>query len=264
MIKRIPRNKFKKVRGDTMKINKKKLISLLLLIVILVLTSVNSTYGKESSVKIYINNEIIYSDQEPVIVKSRVLVPIRVIAENMGATVSYEAKTKRVSIVKDEISMTLVIGESTIWYSDMEKSGPVMIDSPAKIKNGRTMIPLRAVAELFDMDVRWDGKERAVYIDNKYAPQDLININNAGNEVLETLKLKGTLDKGAYVSEVMSSEVEYEGIMERGFKVTLRKDNPYDSYLTELVGHYFIDRSGGLVLVYDVITDTYNNILLVN
>ena len=237
----------------------KKAICLSLIMLIILSTA---AIAKEEPIKIFVNKEIIPSDQAPIIKNSRVLVPLRVIAENLGAKVSYDSGEKRVNINKDEISMTLVIGDDTIWYSDMEKSGPVAIDAPAEIQNGRTMVPLRAVAELFDMNVKWDSKQRAVYIDNQTENQYTITLKNAGLKIMDALKQKGPLPEGTYVGETITEEIDFEGAKVKGYAVTLRKDNPNDSSLAELVGHYFIDDSGSLVLYYDVVTDTYKNILL--
>lgn len=228
---------------------------------IIIMLSV-AAIAKEEPVKIYINKGIIPSDQPPIIKNSRVLVPIRVIAEQLGADVSYDSGEKRVNINKDEISMTLVIGDDTIWYSDKGKSGPVAIDVPAMIKNGRTMVPLRAVAELFDMNVKWDGKKRAVYIDNNTENQYTITLKNAGLKIMDALKQKGSLPDGTYVADVIKEEIDFDGAKVQGYAVTLRKDNPNDKSLAELVGHYFIDESGSTILHYDVVTDTYKNIFL--
>lgn len=228
------------------------------LVMIIFLTA--SSFAKAEPIKIFINKGIVPSDQAPIIKNSKVLVPLRVIAENLGASVAYEAGEKRVNIKKGEISMTLVIGDDMIWYSDMDKAGPVDIDVPAEIKNGRTMVPLRAVAELFDLEVNWDGKKRAVYIDNKTENQDTITLENAGVRVMDALKQKGSLPDGAYVVEVKPDELDFDGAKVQGFAVTLRKDNPNDSTLSELVGHYFIDKTGTLVLHYDVVTDFYTDI----
>ncbi|WP_215492030.1 copper amine oxidase N-terminal domain-containing protein [Fenollaria sporofastidiosus] len=241
-----------------MKWMKKALCLGLALIIMLSVAAI----AKEEPVKIYINKGIIPSDQPPIIKNSRVLVPLRVIAEQLGADVSYEAKERRVNINKDEISMTLVIGDDTIWYSDKEKSGPVAIDVPAMIKNGRTMVPLRAVAELFDMNVKWDGKKRAVYIDNNTENQYTITLKNAGLKIMDALKQKGSLPDGTYVADVIREEIDFDGAKVQGYAVTLRKDNPNDKSLAELVGHYFIDESGSTILHYDVVTDTYKNIFL--
>lgn len=240
----------------------KKAICLSLATVIILSTAMSMAMAMEAPIKIYIDGGLVASDQAPIIKNSRVLVPLRVIAENLGAKVSYDSGEKRVNINKDEISMTLVIGDDTIWYSDKEKSGPVAIDVPAEIQNGRTMVPLRAVAELFDMNVKWDGKKRAVYIGDMTENQDTITLKNAGLKVMDALKQKGPLPEGTYVGETITEEIDFEGAKVQGYAVTLRKDNPNDSSLAELVGHYFIDESGSLVLYYDVVTDTYKNILL--
>ncbi len=229
------------------------------LVMIMLLTA--TSFAKDEPIKIFINKAIIPSDQPPIIKNSRVLVPLRVVAEQLGSWVSYDSAERRVIITKDDISITLVIGESEIWYSDKEKSGPVPIDVPAEIKNGRTMVPLMAVAELFDLEVNWDGKKRAVYIDNK-GGTTIINMGNAGIEVMEALKLAGYLPDGAYVAEVKSNEIDFDGAKVQGYAVTLRKDNPNDSALAELVGHYFIDSNGIMVLHYDVVSDFYTDIFL--
>lgn len=241
-----------------MKIIKKALCLCLIMLIILSTAAI----AKEEPIKIFVKKRIIPSDQAPIIKNSRVLVPIRAIAEQLGADVSYDSGEKRVNINKDEISMTLVIGDDTIWYSDKEKSGPVVIDVPAMIKNGRTMVPLRAVAELFDMNVKWDGKKRAVYIDNNTENQYTITLKNAGLKIMDALKQKGSLPDGTYVADVIREEIDFDGAKVQGYAVTLRKDNPNDKSLAELVGHYFIDESGSTILHYDVVTDTYKNIFL--
>ena len=241
-----------------MKIIKKALCLCLIMLIILSTAAI----AKEEPIKIFVKKRIIPSDQAPIIKNSRVLVPIRVVAEQLGADVSYDSGEKRVNINKDEISMTLVIGDDTIWYSDKEKAGPVAIDVPAEIQNGRTMVPLRAVAELFDMNVKWDGKKRAVYIDNNTENQYTITLKNAGLKIMDALKQKGSLPDGTYVADVIKEEIDFDGAKVQGYAVTLRKDNPNDKSLAELVGHYFIDESGSTILHYDVVTDTYKNIFL--
>ena len=241
-----------------MKVIKKAMCLSLIMLMILSTASI----AKEEPIKIFVNKGIIPSDQAPIIKNSRVLVPLRVIAENLGAKVSYDSGEKRVNINKDDISMTLVIGGDTIWYSDKEKYGPVAIDVPAMIKNGRTMVPLRAVAELFDMNVKWDERKRAVYIDNNTENQYTITLKNAGLKIMEALKQKGSLPDGTYVAETKKEEIDFDGAKVQGYAVTLRKDNPNDSAIAELVGHYFIDESGSTILHYDVVSDTYKNIFL--
>lgn len=238
---------------------------LLLLAAVLILTSAQRVQAK-GQIKIYLNDQIIKTDQAPIVIKQRIMVPIRVIAENMGAEVNYEPSEKLVSIQKGVISIALCIGESSIWYSDDVKAGPIMIDVPATVKNGRTLVPLRAIAEVFDMDVKWDGKKNAVYINDKaisYLP-DVINMDSAGEEVLKALLDLGLVTKDAYVSEVSEYEMDQDGYKDKGFWVVIRKDNPVDKNLTELIGHYFINKKQTVLMKLDIASDKFVPIIAVN
>lgn len=230
-------------------------------LVLLILAAILMTGFKgPSDVKIYVNGKLVKSDQPPIIKSSRTFVPVRVIAENLGAKVEYHGEDLTVTIEKDHTSILLAIGDDTAWYSDEVKAGPVPIDAPAFIKNNRTYLPLRAISELFYMDVNWVAKKRAVYIDEKPVPVGLLTVDDAGNELIKKLRDKKVLDKNAYVAEASDYELEYHGRKENGFWITLRKDNPLDEELTELVGHYFINETGTMVLKYDVVNDTYERI----
>lgn len=230
-------------------------------LVLLILAAILMTgFKAQNDVKIYVNGKLVKSDQPPIIKSSRTFVPVRVIAENLGAKVEYHGEDLTVTIEKDHTSILLAIGDDTAWYSDEVKAGPVPIDAPAFIKNNRTYIPLRAVSELFDMNVNWDTKKRAVYIDEKPVPVGLLKVDNAGNELIKKLKEKKVFDKDAYVAEASDYKVDLDGTKNEGYFVTLRKDNPFDEELAELVGHYFINKTGTLVLKYDVVKDTFERI----
>ena len=79
-------------------------------------------------------------------------------------------------------------------------------------------------------------------------------------KVMDALKQKGSLPEGTYVAEAITEEIDFGGAKVQGYAITLRKDNPNDSNLAELVGHYFIDETGTLILHYDVVTDSYTDI----
>lgn len=236
---------------------KQKKIKLILLILVAILLT---GFKEPSEVKIYVNGKLIKSDQPPIIKSSRTFVPARVIAEDLGAKVEYNREDRTVNIERDDASIHIAIGKGMVWFSDEIKAGPVPIDAPAFIKNNRTYIPLRAVSELFEMNVNWNAKKRVVYIDEKPVPVGLLKVDDAGNELIKKLREKKIFDKDAYVAEASDYEVEYRGRKEIGFWITLRKDNPFDEALAELVGHYFINETGTMVLKYDVVKDKFERI----
>lgn len=89
---------------------------------------------------------------------SRTLVPVRVITDALQAKVSYDAALKKVIIVKDGKTTELKIGSDQIVLNG-EVNENVKLDQPVVVKNARSFIPLRAVAELFGKRVFYDKGE---------------------------------------------------------------------------------------------------------
>ena len=89
----------------------------------------------------------------PVIKNNRTLVPLRLIAEGLGADVSWEHYTKTVTISYEGKTITLKIGQ---LYPGM--------DVPAEIIDAYTMVPVRYIAETFEAKVEWDNNTKKVTI----------------------------------------------------------------------------------------------------
>lgn len=126
-----------------------------------------ATSGSASAVDIYYKNEPVRTDVAPVIEKGRTLVPIAVITESMGAKTKWDAKTKKVEILKDNITLHLWLGRDDYGVENKETGGfTALMDVPAKSINGRTMVPLGVIADAFGSKVVWDAKTQSVLIDS--------------------------------------------------------------------------------------------------
>lgn len=216
-------------------------------------------------VTITINGEIVSTDQPPVIKHSRTFVPVRVIAENLGAQVFYLSNEKAVSIEKGDKLIYIPIGKKEMWVGTAELAGPVPLDAPAFIKNSRTLLPLRAIAEMFDMDVAWDGEAREVRITSPdHYLKSYVNDENAVEEVLSRLRKNGTLDDCDYDTDMRPELADYNGRQVGGFLVTVHRDNPVDENLTDHVRHFFINRDGTMILEYDPVTDGFKLVIGIN
>lgn len=124
-------------------------------------------YGMPSQrISIYINDERIYPDSEPVLVSDRTLVPIRAIAEKLGYTVSWEDETECVTLKSSNNSTTIkfCIGDTSFTKNDSDRTE---IDVPAMLLNDRTYLPLRAVAEATGARVDWVNETNSVLISSK-------------------------------------------------------------------------------------------------
>jgi hypothetical protein len=116
---------------------------------------VKLTVNKKS---LTIDGKAVSMDQAPVIVNNKTLVPVRFVAEAMGGTVSWEAQSRRIGIVKDSQMIEMWLGNP-----ELNVDGSVVQDVVAPhLINDRTMVPLRLIAERLGWVVAWDGKTQSI------------------------------------------------------------------------------------------------------
>jgi hypothetical protein len=105
------------------------------------------------------SDRVAFNDQGPEVMGGRVYVPLRGVLEKMGAEVKWDNASR--SIMAQKGSRTVVLptgGQATV------NGNPVPLDAPAYIASGRTMVPLRFMAEAFGADVNYDSNSRQVSI----------------------------------------------------------------------------------------------------
>ncbi len=114
----------------------------------------------QSDITVILNGQQLSFDQPPVIIGGSTLVPMRAIFEALGATVSWDAASQMVTATKGDTSIKLIIGLGTAQVNGHETA----LSQPAQIIGGRTMVPLRFVAEALQAEVKWDGTTRTITI----------------------------------------------------------------------------------------------------
>ena len=103
-------------------------------------------------IAVFINGEELIFDQPPLKYGSMPLLPLRVVFEALGAEVSWDDSTQTVTIVNDNICITIEIG-SEFMIKNGEK---IKLNIPARIIGGRTLIPYDVIAECFDVKFAWE------------------------------------------------------------------------------------------------------------
>ncbi|MCQ2560266.1 MAG: stalk domain-containing protein, partial [Clostridia bacterium] len=112
-------------------------------------------------IKVYYENELILFDTQPYIDKNnRTIVPIRAIAEALGADVEWDPVNKKASFSKENNQVVFTIGQLTALVNGQSQT----MDTIPVIKDGRTMIPLRYVSEYLGATVNWDDATKTVSI----------------------------------------------------------------------------------------------------
>ncbi|MBR4283741.1 MAG: copper amine oxidase N-terminal domain-containing protein, partial [Anaerotignum sp.] len=100
------------------------------------------------------------NDVAPIISGNRTFLPIRLIAESLGATVGWDEAEQSVTIVRDGTMIVLYIGQAFATVN----GEPVQLDAPAFLANDRTYLPVRFVAENLGATVSWDAETNKVTI----------------------------------------------------------------------------------------------------
>lgn len=119
----------------------------------------------EGEIKINVNGQRVFTHlAPPQMIDGRVLVPIRGVLEKLGVKVEWHAEERVVVAIKDDRAITLGIGAKYGTVGDKF----VPLDVPARIVNGRTMVPLRYVAEAADAYVMWDAERSTVVITTRW------------------------------------------------------------------------------------------------
>jgi len=119
--------------------------------------------GKETFT---VNKETVKSlDSPPIIKNSRTLVPIRAIVETMGGAIKWYPADRRVDIQYKDQNISLWIGMNIAKVNG--KNTMIDPDNPnvvPEIINGRTMLPLRFVAEALGCQVEWIEQTKTIKI----------------------------------------------------------------------------------------------------
>ncbi len=126
--------------------------SIILTLCITTLLGVNA-YADGNEISVFVSGNEVEFDVPPTIIENRTLVPMRAIFEELGAKVSWTAETNTIIGEKNDIVIMMVIGDNVMKVNDKD----IKLDVAPTVIDGRTLVPVRAIAESFDTNVEWYG-----------------------------------------------------------------------------------------------------------
>jgi len=191
----------------------------ILLCMIFILTAFSGVAGAAEPVKVLIDDEVITFDVAPVIREGRTLVPVRKIVESMGGEVAWNEANRTVTVNKGDDNVVLVIDSNLARVNETD----VVMDVPAAIIDGRTLIPLRFVSENLDAVVAWDAVTRTISINTPVNIDEeayaLLAASMEKNKDIKKLKMdmEGEL-------EVSGTGMPEPGSMKMGFVGNMKMD----------------------------------------
>ncbi|MCL2673781.1 MAG: copper amine oxidase N-terminal domain-containing protein [Defluviitaleaceae bacterium] len=152
----------------------RKLFKALIVLTTLAVVSISAAAAFASDdIRVLVDGqEISFTDQRPVIVYGRTLVPIRDVFEAIGFDVSFDEDTATALLSDSDgiFNIAIEIGSPHFSLGVFSPYMPVghaviiPLDVPAQIIGGRTMLPLRQVLESVGYELEWDEATQTVLI----------------------------------------------------------------------------------------------------
>ncbi|HZG75268.1 MAG TPA: copper amine oxidase N-terminal domain-containing protein [Paenibacillus sp.] len=211
---------------------------------IFVSASLQTTYAAD--LQLNIDGTAIVSDTKPEIKNKRTMVPLRIISENLGASVEW--RNSEVILSKSDMIVRLTLDSVTA-----EKNGEkIRLDSKPYLRNDRIFVPIRFIAETFDCNV--DYSNHVVTVDTKPLIIDGVQV--------KTLQYEYHMTMGGVVSQVYGNayiESMYRIFAEgKGQKVEAPASYSWMHHI-DIPGSYykntqfdFLDTQGNSIVQFDV------------
>ncbi len=145
----------------------KKMLAALAAAVLTAGIGVTATAAEE--VRVVVDGDELVTDQSAVVVNDRTLLPVRAVAEAVGAEVSWDDGTETATITTDEAELIIELGSYSLTLNTPGVAYVIEMDVPAQTINDRTMIPVRVVAESLGLSVCWSEEANTAYIGSSNA-----------------------------------------------------------------------------------------------
>lgn len=131
-------------------------IMIFVLTVLIILFSQTRSHAQAIAEQVFITLKIngtpIFVDSDPYIKQNRTFVPVRFVAEAFNMTVEWIQDEKKTILSDDHHKIEMWIDSNKLVVNDEE----ILMDVNVEGVNGRTMVPIRYLAEIKDFEIKWD------------------------------------------------------------------------------------------------------------
>ena len=211
-----------------MKVTRIKLAAVLAFVLLLAMAAPAIVHASTPITVTVDGQQVDFQYQEPIMVNSRIFVPVREVFELMGFNVAWDPQ-ERMAILAGGDMHIIIPADGATFYVNGETVTP---DAPQQMVSGRLMLPLRAVAEAAGGTADWDSTNRVAVITTDVA-----------HDYIAALTGTWVLDDDLYVSYGID------------FLLALRADGSAaigveGSAIFEY-DHWYVSDDGLLVVVFD-------------
>lgn len=156
------------------------------------------TFAQQQPISVIVNDiKINFPDAQPFVdSNNRTQTPARFIAEELGATVDWNGQEQKATFKSGDNILVLFIDDSNYTLNGKIKQ----MDTTALLKDGRTYVPAKYVAEAFGADVSWNSAKRTVSV----------STNNTGTKDITVTKGNPSATDGTDIKDSTNNTVSQE------------------------------------------------------
>ncbi|MEC0174424.1 N-acetylmuramoyl-L-alanine amidase family protein [Paenibacillus favisporus] len=140
----------------------KKFLSLLFLSLFLLILLPHSISAASKPSKIVLDGQelVLPADVKVSIIDQSMMIPLRVVAENLKFQVNWDQRSRSVTIQQNAKAMLLTVGKKEAKVADQL----VRLDTAPRNMNQSVVVPIRFVTEQMGLAVNWDNRNKTVYL----------------------------------------------------------------------------------------------------
>ncbi|MCL2404578.1 MAG: NPCBM/NEW2 domain-containing protein [Defluviitaleaceae bacterium] len=146
------------------------LLLALIMVLGLIPATTTQTYAASANlppITVTVNGQLVnFTDQQPIMVENRVLVPVRGVFEMMGFEVTWDPDARIARLVRSDTTVVIPAASTSFVVNGVIVTPEV----PQRMVAGRMLLPLRAVAEAVGGVPNWDPVQRRAMITTPLAP----------------------------------------------------------------------------------------------
>ena len=177
-----------------------------------------------ATTQIKIDDVVVKSDTAPEQRGNRIMVPLRVISENLGAQVHW--KDSQITLAMNKTLIVLNLNSKTV----MKNGKTEQLDVQPYMKNNRTYVPVRFIAETFGSQVQYN--QGTVSITSEPLLLD--------NKKIQALRYEYHMTMGGVIQDIKGNAYHkalYQIFQQKGNKVEAPKEYSWQINL-EIPGSY--------------------------
>jgi len=187
---------------------------LVLGLVFLLILSISASFGAEVRVSLKLNDAYIESDEPNILITDTTYLVARSLVSALGNEIEWNNEEKKVTITTDEKKIEFVVDEDLVYVNGTV----VEVEKKPFIRNGRTYLPLRIVAEYLGCNVEFDQNTYTVHLTEEtveavpeeftytpsYTEEDLKWLS----KIVEVESSHGDLEMMLAIANVVNNRVE--------------------------------------------------------